>query len=176
MELIQRGARAGADADGEPHLHRHGAGGAADAVDVGRAAVLPGRPPVFRGGPCARGRAKAATEDDLAALKRALDANRKAIGDSRSASPATDIAFHFELAEIARNPIFIALHDQISDWLTEQRVVTLSGKRPGAAPPTTRTRRSTRRIAARDADKAEAAMRDHLEQLAGTFWHQRGES
>ncbi len=30
-------------------------------------------------------------------------------------------------------------------------------------------------IAARDADRAEEAMRDHLEQLATTFWQQRGE-
>ena len=30
-------------------------------------------------------------------------------------------------------------------------------------------------IAARDADKAEEAMRAHLEQLANTFWQQRGE-
>ena len=28
-------------------------------------------------------------------------------------------------------------------------------------------------IAARDADSAEQAMRDHLEQLASTFWRQR---
>ena len=121
----------------------------------------------------AREAAKAATEDDLAALKRALDANRKAIGDSDQFT-ATDIAFHFELAKIARNPIFIALHDQISDWLTEQRVVTLR------ASGQERTAYNAHKaiyeaIAARDADKAEAAMRDHLEQLASTFWQQRGE-
>jgi DNA-binding FadR family transcriptional regulator len=121
----------------------------------------------------AREAAKAATEEDLAALKRALDANRKAIGDSDQFT-ATDIAFHFELAKIARNPIFIALHDQISDWLTEQRVVTLR------ASGQERTAYNAHKaiydaIAARDADKAEAAMRDHLEQLASTFWQQRGE-
>jgi GntR family transcriptional repressor for pyruvate dehydrogenase complex len=121
----------------------------------------------------AREAAKAATEDDLAALKRALDANRKAIGDSDQFT-ATDIAFHFELAKIARNPIFIALHDQISEWLTEQRVVTLR------ASGQERTAYNAHKaiydaIAARDADKAEEAMRDHLEQLASTFWQQRGQ-
>jgi DNA-binding FadR family transcriptional regulator len=121
----------------------------------------------------ARVAAKAATEDDLAALKRALDANKKAIGD-RAQFTATDIAFHFELAKIARNPIFIALHDQISEWLTQQRVVTL------AASGQERTAYNAHKaiyeaIAARDADGAEAAMRDHLEQLASTFWQQRGE-
>lgn len=121
----------------------------------------------------AREAAKAATEDDLAALKRALDANRKAIGDSEQFT-ATDIAFHFELAKIARNPIFIALHDQISEWLTEQRVVTLR------ASGQERTAYNAHKaiyeaIAARDADRAEQAMRGHLEQLASTFWQQRGD-
>ena len=121
----------------------------------------------------AREAARAATEDDLAALKRALDVNKKAIGDSERFT-ATDIAFHFELAKIARNPIFIALHDQISEWLTEQRVVTLR------ASGQERTAYNAHKaiydaIAARDADKAEEAMRAHLEQLANTFWQQRGE-
>ena len=121
----------------------------------------------------AREAARAATEDDLAALKRALDVNKKAIGDSERFT-ATDIAFHFELAKIARNPIFIALHDQISEWLTEQRVVTLR------ASGQERTAYNAHKaiydaIAARDADAAEAAMRNHLEQLANTFWQQRGD-
>ena len=121
----------------------------------------------------AREAAKAATEGDLVALKRALEANRKAIGD-RAQFTATDIAFHFELAKIARNPIFIALHDQISEWLTEQRVVTLT------ASGQERTAYNAHKaiyeaILAGNADGAEAAMRDHLEQLATTFWQQRGE-
>ena len=121
----------------------------------------------------AREAARAATEEDLAALKRALDANKKAIGD-RAQFTATDIAFHFELAKIARNLIFIALHDQISEWLTEQRVVTL------AASGQERTAFNAHKaiyeaIAAHDADLAEKAMRDHLEQLANTFWQQRSD-
>lgn len=119
----------------------------------------------------AREAAREATSEDLASLKAALDANRRAIGD-RDQFTATDIAFHFELAKIARNPIFIALHDQISDWLTEQRVVTL------AASGQERTAYNAHKaiydgIAARNADRAEAAMRDHLEQLASAFWRQR---
>ena len=122
----------------------------------------------------AREAARHATEDDLAALKTALEGNRRAIGD-RAQFTGTDIAFHFELAKIARNPIFIALHDQISDWLTEQRVVTL------AASGQERTAYNAHKaihdgIAARDADRAEAAMRDHIEQLASTFWRQRSDA
>lgn len=119
----------------------------------------------------AREAAGHATEGDLAALRAALDANRRAIGD-RDAFTSTDIAFHFELPRIARNPIFIALHDQISEWLKEQRVVTL------AAPGQERTAYKAHRaiyegIAARDPDRAEQAMRAHLQQLASTFWRQR---
>lgn len=122
----------------------------------------------------ARMAAKTATDSDLAALKAALDANKEAIGD-RVAFTATDVAFHFELAKIARNPIFIALHDQISEWLTEQRVVTL------AARGQERTAYEAHKaiydaVAGRDPDQSEQAMRNHLEQLAGTFWQQRGES
>lgn len=120
----------------------------------------------------ARMAAATATDEDIATLKAALDANRKAIGD-REQFTTTDIAFHFELAKIARNPIFIALHDQISEWLTEQRVVTLN------ASGQERTAYNAHKaiydaVAARDADAAEAAMRNHLEQLASTFWLQRG--
>jgi len=121
----------------------------------------------------AREAARSATADDLLLLEAALAANHAAIGD-REEFTRTDIAFHFELAKIARNPIFIALHDQISGWLTEQRVVTL------AASGQEQTAYSAHKaiydgIVARDADRAEAAMRDHLEQLASTFWRQRAE-
>ncbi len=122
----------------------------------------------------AREAARHATEDDLMALKAALAANKAAIGD-KDKFTRTDIAFHFELAKIARNPVFIALHDQISDWLTEQRVVTLT------ASGQEKTAYAAHKaiydgIVARDADRAEAAMRAHLEQLADTFWRQRTEA
>jgi DNA-binding FadR family transcriptional regulator len=119
----------------------------------------------------AREAARNATPKDLESLRVALEANRQAIGD-RDRFTLTDIAFHFELPRIARNPVFIALHDQISEWLKEQRVVTL------AASGQEQTAHEAHRaiyegIAARDPDRAERAMRDHLQQLAATFWQQR---
>lgn len=119
----------------------------------------------------AREAALGASDEDLQALEAALAANGAAIGD-RDRFTTTDIAFHFELARIAHNPIFVALHDQISEWLKEQRVVTL------AANGQERTAFEAHRaiyqgIAARDPDRAETAMRGHLEQLAATFWRQR---
>lgn len=119
----------------------------------------------------ARMAAARATDDDLRSLSRALETNRAAIGDSEEFT-RTDIAFHFELAKIARNPIFIALHDQMSDWLKEQRVVTLaaSGQERIAYDAHAAIHDA---VAARDPDRAEAEMRAHLQQLSDTFWKQR---
>lgn len=119
----------------------------------------------------AREAAQNATAEDLEALKAALEANRKAIGD-RERFTSTDIAFHFELPRIARNPVFVALHDQISEWLKEQRVVTLAAS--GQEKTAYQAHKAIYEgIAARDPDRAEAAMRAHLAQLADTFWRQR---
>lgn len=120
----------------------------------------------------AREAARQPTAEDLAALNCALEANREAIGN-REQFISTDIAFHFELAKIARNPIFVALHDQISDWLTEQRVVTLAGSREQEQIAYEAHKAIYAGIAARNPDRAEAAMRNHLEQLASAFWRQR---
>ena len=119
----------------------------------------------------AREAALRATATDLEALAAALEKNRKAIGN-RDGFTSTDIAFHFELAKIARNPIFIALHDQISEWLKEQRTVTLAAR--GQEKTAFEAHKAIYEgIADRDPDRAEQAMRTHLEQLAATFWLQR---
>jgi GntR family transcriptional regulator, sialic acid-inducible nan operon repressor len=119
----------------------------------------------------AREAARTATSEDLQMLREALETNRLAIGD-RDRFTSTDIAFHFELARIARNVVFIALHDQMSEWLKEQRIVTLavSGQEETAYQA---HRAIYEGIAARDPDRAEQAMRAHLEQLTMTFWRQR---
>lgn len=121
----------------------------------------------------AREAARGATREDLDALKAALEANGQAIGD-RERFTDTDIAFHFEIARIARNPVFLALHDQMSEWLKEQRVVTLAA--PGQEQTAYKAHCAIYEgIEAGDPNRAEAAMRAHLEQLASVFWRQRGE-
>lgn len=121
----------------------------------------------------AREAARSATADELAALEAALEANRRAIGN-RELFTNTDIAFHFEIARIARNPVFLALHDQMSEWLKEQRVVTLAAA--GQDETAYEAHRAIYEgIAAHDPNRAEAAMRAHLEQLASMFWQQRGD-
>ncbi len=119
----------------------------------------------------ARHAAKYANATDLEELKAALAANFEAIGDL-DAFIRTDIAFHFVLARIARNPVFLALHDQISGWLKEQRIVTL------AASGQDQTAYEAHRaicdaVLARDPNAAELAMLGHLNQLASTFWQHR---
>lgn len=119
----------------------------------------------------ARHAASAANADDLRRLRAALDANEEALGDVH-AFERTDVGFHFVLAEIARNPIFTALHHAIAEWLIDQRRVTL--RAPGAEARAFHWHRQIHdAIAARDPDRAENAMRQHLEEVAVTYNRQR---
>jgi GntR family transcriptional regulator, sialic acid-inducible nan operon repressor len=121
----------------------------------------------------ARQAARDATPEDHVRLTGALAANRTAIGD-RAEFIRTDIAFHYVLAEITRNPVFLALYEAMSSWLKHQRVVTLTiqGQEDIAFAA---HRKIHRAILAGDSDKAEEAMRAHLSQLEVAYWeHQSG--
>ena len=65
--------------------------------------------------------------------------------------------------------VFIALHDQISEWLKEQREISgraaMSAQLAYAAHE-----RIFNAIAAHDAFEAQAAMQDHLDQVAKLYW------
>jgi len=54
--------------------------------------------------------AQCATGDDIVRLKAALDANAAAMGNTPE-FVRTDVAFHYELTVITRNPVFSAVHD-----------------------------------------------------------------
>ena len=108
------------------------------------------------------------TEADLSRLARALAANKAALADMESFA-RTDVEFHFVLAEIPRNPIFIALHVALAEWLTEQRLSTL--RQRGAANAALKAHGAIlKAIEARDADRAEAAMRQHLGEIEELYW------
>lgn len=112
-----------------------------------------------------------ATEQDLARLVDALAANEASVGDMKLFAQ-TDVAFHFVLAEIPRNPIFVAMHIALAEWLTEQRSSTLS--RRGAAKGALASHRAIyEAIARRSPDDAEAAMRDHLREVEALYWKGR---
>lgn len=63
-----------------------------------------------------------ATPDDLARLRAALAANEAAIGTGAD-FVATDVAFHRVLAEMPRNPIFVAMHDAFVEWIINERPI-----------------------------------------------------
>jgi GntR family transcriptional regulator, sialic acid-inducible nan operon repressor len=115
----------------------------------------------------ARYAAEKASAQDLAALETALDANREAVGDVKKFGE-TDVAFHYALAVIPRNPIYTAIHAAIIEWLVEQREVTLSI--PGQNQIAYEAHADIyRAVEARDPDEAERQMRTHLAQVAELY-------
>jgi GntR family transcriptional repressor for pyruvate dehydrogenase complex len=116
----------------------------------------------------ARQATQSASDAQIADLKGALEANRLALGD-RARFISTDVEFHLGIAKMLHNPIVIALHDALSAWLEQQRAVSLTSD--GQEETAYRAHvRIYDAIAARDADAAETAMREHLEQLESAYW------
>ena len=80
----------------------------------------------------------------------------------------TDVAFHFALAEAADNPVFVALHGAIVDWLALQRNVSL--RVPFAAERAYRRHEEVFDAVSRhDAERAWLAMDLHLQEVVGFF-------
>lgn len=116
--------------------------------------------------------AQYATDDDLRELREALEQNRLTIGNIRRFEQ-TDMAFHYVLAVIPRNPIFTAIHAAIADWLMEQRTITLSY--PGQNEVAYQAHAAIyEAIAARDPERSERVLRQHLDQVAGLYWEVTG--
>lgn len=114
----------------------------------------------------ARNAATHATAADLASLEEALETNRQSIGDLKRFE-RTDVDFHYVLAVMTRNPIFTAIHAALAEWLLEQRRTTLAaGEDEKAYQAHCRIYEA---ITSRDPDRAEAAMRDHLEYVARRY-------
>jgi GntR family transcriptional repressor for pyruvate dehydrogenase complex len=114
----------------------------------------------------ARHAARHATASHIASFEAALIANREAIGDLKRFQE-TDVAFHYVLAVIPGNPIFTAIHAALAEWLLEQRRTTLVRGEDVRAYEA--HRKIFEAVAARDADRAEQAMRDHLEHVARRY-------
>ena len=112
----------------------------------------------------ARLAAQRATPEDVERLRQALQANMAARGDLGDFE-RTDVAFHYVLATIAKNPIFTAVHDALVEWLTSQRTMSLgvTGAEEGASNS---HRRIYEAVAAHDPEAAARAMDDHLKDVA----------
>ena len=115
-----------------------------------------------------------ATDDDLRDLRQALEENRLALGNMKRFEQ-TDVAFHYVLAVIPRNPIFTAIHAAIAEWLTEQRTITLSGRNAVALQAYQAHAAIYEAIAARDPERSERVLRAHLDQVAALYWGVVGE-
>lgn len=118
----------------------------------------------------ARQAAMEATPEDIARIGGALERNRRDLGDLE-AFEKSDVAFHYEIVLVARNPLFNGVHQAMVRWLTEQRSVSLKAGR-AKSQAFAFHQRIYEAIAAREPDRAEAAMREHLKSVASFYWQQ----
>ena len=118
-----------------------------------------------------RDAARLATDEDIERLHAALEANGAAISDLRQFEE-TDVAFHYAIAVIPKNPIYTSLHAAILEWLMDQRRMTLSY--PGQSRVAFDAHSDIfAAIAARDPDQAAQAMQGHLDQITTLYWMNR---
>ena len=118
--------------------------------------------------------AQRATADELAVLERLMRATL-APEDLRAYETADDI-FHFKIAELAHNPLFLTIHQSIrsvrrhAQW-TARRRETLSAER--LADLGAQHVALFDRIAARHSDDAAAEMERHLLSVSSAMLRQR---
>jgi DNA-binding FadR family transcriptional regulator len=116
----------------------------------------------------ARHAAKNARPADLEELQAALEAHLNA-GNNPHILERLDLEFHFVIAKISRQRLFLNLHEALLSWLLEQRSVTMR-----VLDAAQRAREGHQRIyeaiANGDADAAETAMRAHLEEVMDFYW------
>jgi GntR family transcriptional regulator, sialic acid-inducible nan operon repressor len=116
----------------------------------------------------ARLAAQHATQDDVDALREALDANGRAIAN-RPDFMRTDVAFHYAIAAISRNSIFTSTYNAVVEWLTEQREISGRAADAGRAAFAAHTR-IFEAIADHNPAAAEVAMQEHLDQVVKLYW------
>lgn len=116
----------------------------------------------------ARAAAVQRTEEQMAAISAALEDNRRSIGD-RESFIQTDVAFHYSIISVSKNAIFMELHAAVYDWLSSQRAIGL--QRDGADTDAFEGHKAVHdAIKAKDPDKAEAAMRQHIIDVNDNYW------
>jgi len=117
----------------------------------------------------ARHAARHASRKEIDRLAAALAQNSKALGNPARFAK-TDLAFHDVLAEIPRNPIFAALNSALSEWLMDQRIVSIRAPIRGAMLRAYEGHEAVyEAIAAHDAEAADRAMAEHLQTVADYY-------
>ncbi len=112
----------------------------------------------------ARVAAARVTDEDLAALDRILDAQRRK-GKKGQSAILEDTAFHAVLARATRNRVLTSIMETLNDLLVESRKLTLKQK----GRPERSLKGHEAVVAAlrrRDGDEAARAMREHIDQIA----------
>lgn len=119
--------------------------------------------------------AEHATDDQIAKLSKALEINSQALDDN-ALFIRSDVDFHRVLAEIPGNPIFMAIHVALLDWLIAAR--------PKVAEQELHHHNSVSyqqhiaivdAIRDRDPDEADRALQTHLNSVSAT-WHAFGKA
>src|SRR5580700_3502369 len=107
--------------------------------------------------------AERASEADRATLREAVDVMDRALKDADAYIEA-DLDFHLALAEAAANPLILSLIDSIVGLLREQRlrIFRVEG---GPERGQVHHKRILGAMEKRDANRARAAMKAHLEQV-----------
>lgn len=118
-----------------------------------------------------RDAARIARSDDIERLEAALAANLEAVPDSAKFYE-TDVAFHGILYDIPGNPVLPAIHRAYTEWLSKQWLQM--PRLPSRNQANYEAHKAIfDAILRRDADKAEAALRVHLDaawrQVSSTF-------
>lgn len=112
-----------------------------------------------------------ASDEDIVELEKLLIANAESAGDNAQFSK-TDDAFHQYIVSIVQNTLLDALYDVVLELLEDQRFMSLS--HPDALTKAMAAHRNIfEAIRDRDADRAEAAMRAHLDTVVETYWQIR---
>lgn len=118
----------------------------------------------------ARRAAEVATDEDVAVIAGAFEANRDAVDQKQFEE--TDVAFHRAIAKVGGNPIFPAISDAVGEWLIEQRRGT--AKIPQAYRIAIDWHgRILDAIAAHDPAGAAEAMSGHLVMVNRFYWQMR---
>lgn len=115
----------------------------------------------------AREAARDATPEDIATLRRALAANREALGRD-PLFKQTDVSLHREIAKIAGNRVFVAAHDAMAQWLDDLRAAMAQEEGQNEIALAAHER-IVDAIESGDPEQADRVMREHLEQHYDTY-------
>ena len=119
--------------------------------------------------------AEHATDEQIDLLAKALEINSQSL-DNNAAFIRSDVDFHRVLAEIPGNPIFMAIHVALLDWLIAARpTVTDQALHEHNNVSYQQHIAIVDAIRRHDPDEADRALQSHLNSVSAT-WHAFGQT